>query len=68
MSRTKDRAVAALSPTKLTKKDLDEQIARVATELFAPNAEADVEDRDWTPVSISPADFVRRMRRFMVYN
>ena len=48
----------------LTTKDLDEQIGRVAAELFGPHED----DGDWAPVRISTAEFVRRMQRFVVYN
>ena len=61
MSRT-DQATRVARP--LTKKDLDERIGQVAEELFG----ADTEGHEWTPVPISFAEYVERMRRFMVYN
>ena len=48
----------------LTKKDLDERIVQVAVELFGDETEG----HDWAPVPISTAEFVRRMRPFVVYN
>lgn len=48
----------------LTKKDLDERISLVATELFGSTTD----EQDRAPIAISTADFVRRMRRFIVYN
>ena len=57
-----------LSLKSLTKRDLDERIGQVVSELFAiENASVD-ETQDWAPVPIDPADFVRRMRPYMVYN
>ena len=61
MSLTDEKTLTARA---LTKKDLDEQIAQVGAELFG----ADVAGRDCAPVAISSADYVLRMRRFMVYN
>ncbi len=52
----------------LTTRDLDERIGQVAAELFAEENALMDETQDWAPVPISAADFVRRMRRFMVYN
>jgi hypothetical protein len=60
MSRTEQRTPA----TRLTTRELDEQIGRVVAELFA----ADTAGRDWTPVPVSFADYAKRMQRFMVYN
>jgi len=57
-----------LSLKSLTQRDLDERIGQVVSELFAiQNASLD-ETQDWAPVPIDPADFVRRMRPYMVYN
>ncbi|MCH7781407.1 MAG: hypothetical protein IH848_11235 [Acidobacteria bacterium] len=52
----------------LTQNDLDERIGRVVAELFAEENALMDETQDWAPVAIDPAEFVRRMRRFMVYN
>ena len=52
----------------LTKRDLDERIGQVAAELFAEENALMGETQDWAPVPIDTAEFVRRMRRFMVYN
>ncbi len=52
----------------LTKRDLDERIGQVVAELFAGENALINETQDWAPVPIDPADFVRRMRRFVVYN
>jgi hypothetical protein len=52
----------------LTQRDLDERIGQVVAELFADENALMDETQDWAPVPIDPADFVRRMRRFMVYN
>lgn len=52
----------------LTQNDLDERIGRVVAELFAEENALLDETQDWAPVAIAPAEFVRRMRRFMVYN
>jgi hypothetical protein len=52
----------------LTKRDLDERIGQVVAELFAAeNASLD-EAQAWAPVPIDAAEFVRRMRRYVVYN
>ena len=48
----------------LTKQDLDERISLVATEVFGSTTD----EQDRAPVAISTAEFVRRMRRFVVYN
>ena len=50
----------------LTKRDLDERIGQVVAELFA--AENPSIDEFAAPVPIDPADFVRRMRPYIVYN
>ena len=52
----------------LTQNDLDERIEQVVAELFADENALMHETQDWAPVPIAPAEFVRRMRRFMVYN
>jgi hypothetical protein len=52
----------------LTQRDLDERIGQVVAELFADENALMDETQDWAPVPIHPADFVRRMRRFVVYN
>ena len=52
----------------LTQRDLDERIGQVVAELFAKENALMEETQDWAPVPIDPADFVRRMRRFVVYN
>lgn len=52
----------------LTKRDLDERIGQVVAELFAAESALIEETQDWAPVPIDPADFVRRMRRYVVYN
>ena len=63
--RSIDEMTAVAQPcTRLTKKDLDDQIGRVAEELFA----ADTQGSEWVPVAISFADYAERMKRFMVYN
>jgi hypothetical protein len=64
MSRTDEKTRVAHPATRLTKKELDEQIGRVAEELFA----ADTAGIEWAPVPISFADYAKRMQRFMVYN
>ncbi len=52
----------------LTKRDLDDRIGQVVAELFAEeNASIDAAE-DWAPVPIDTADFVRRMRPYVVYN
>jgi len=55
-----------LEPRTLTKRDLDERIGRVAAELFGDSA-VDASS-DWAPVPIKPAELVRRMARYVVYN
>ncbi len=52
----------------LTKRDLDERIGQVVAELFAAENASIDEAQEWAPVPIDPADFVRRMRRYVVYN
>ncbi len=52
----------------LTQRDLDERIGQVVAELFADENALMDETQEWAPVPISAADFVRRMRRFVVYN
>jgi hypothetical protein len=52
----------------LTKRDLDERIGHVSAEVFAAENASMDETQEWAPVPISPADFVRRMRRYIVYN
>jgi hypothetical protein len=52
----------------LTKRDLDERIGQVVAELFAAENASIDESQEWAPVPIDPADFVRRMRRYVVYN
>ncbi|NIM00847.1 MAG: hypothetical protein GTN89_07950 [Acidobacteria bacterium] len=52
----------------LTKRDLDERIGRVVAELFAPESASNDDAGAWAPVPIDPADFVRRMRPYVVYN
>ena len=52
----------------LTKRDLDERIGRVIAELFADESVLIDATEDWAPVPIDPADFVRRMRPYVVYN
>lgn len=61
MSLTDERSAVARA---LTKKDLDEQIVQVAAELLGTEAGPG----DGSPLPISAADYVRRMRRFIVYN
>ena len=52
----------------LTKRELDERIGRVVAELFADESAVVEETDDWAPVPIDTADFVRRMRPYVVYN
>ena len=52
----------------LTKRDLDERIGQVVAEVFAEERALIDETQDWAPVPIDPADLVRRMRRYVVYN
>ncbi len=52
----------------LTKRDLDERIGQVVAELFAAESALIDATQDWAPVPIDPADLVRRMRRYVVYN
>lgn len=52
----------------LTKRELDERIGQVVAELFAIESAANDEAQEWAPVPIDAADFVRRMRPYVVYN
>ncbi len=52
----------------LTKRDLEERIGEVVSELFAAEQAMVDESQDWAPVPIDPADFVKRMLPYMVYN
>ncbi len=52
----------------LTKRDLDERIGQVVAELFAAETASLDEAQAWAPVPIDAAEFVRRMRRYVVYN
>ena len=52
----------------LTKRELDEQIGQLVAELFAAENALTDQTQDWAPVPIDSADFVRRMRPYVVYN
>ena len=52
----------------LTQRELDERIGQVAAELFADESQTLDIALSSAPVPIHAADFVRRMRPFIVYN
>jgi len=72
MASDRDNSIGTASPKPLTRNDLDQHIQQVASEV-ASDAVVDLaaeaaSDESLKPRWIRPADLVRRMRPYIVYN
>lgn len=52
----------------LTRQEIEDRLQRVIAEVGGWDAERGEEEPDRTPRWIRPADLVRKLRRFIVYN
>jgi len=68
LNRSKSRRSPGLRP--LTKHELDRRLEQVVAELARgrPREESSSDNEKLKPHRIAPAELVRRMRKFMVYN
>jgi len=70
MSLTRSRSQRSTGLRPLTKHELDRRLEQVVTELALgwPREESRSNDQRLKPHRIEPAELVRRMRKFIVYN